>query len=226
MNIKLSKIEKIRIIHISSMVILSLLTMLFIYLPRAQKIGLLNVDIKSIRKVIGNLQNIQNDISGFNDKKLQVEGKINIIKEEIPLEPMVAQVLEQITKPMNELGITLVEIKPLEPQRKSGSGGMGTDMSGVDLGMGVDTAMPMTMPQPISVEMRTSGDVSGGEAYFEIPIELSVQGTYRQVGIYLNVLRQLPRLVVVDGFEIKSNKDISPKIEAKLKLSVYNYGKK
>lgn len=172
-------------IHISSIVVVGMLLVLVLYSPRLKKISSCNTEIADIKKVVEELEKINNNPKEFNIKKDKVIKKMDLIKEKVPLHPMISQVIEQITKPVKQLEISLVSITPVE-----------------------------------SIDKRADiGD------YIETPIELSLQSDYKQFGIYLNRLRHLPRLVIIKSFAIQKNTESSNKLDIKLIMSVFHYGK-
>lgn len=199
---KLSKLEKNRVIHISAMAIVCILTIAIFYSPKLRRIGLCSREIAGLRRVVEELTRIDSDPSEFNSRRDKIINDLGAIKEKFPSESMVPQVIEQITGPAKELGISLVSITPLE----SIKGGGGEEPIEGMPGMG-----PEAPPE------------TGG--YVETPIELSMQADYKQLGMYLDRLRHLPRLIVVKEFDVKGNKEIIPKLDIKIVISVFHYGK-
>lgn len=211
MPAKISKQEKVRIIHISSMAIVCLLSLLLVYLPKIKKMNSYTKEIKQISVVVNKLSEINNNPSEFKNKKDRIRGSLDIIQEKVPLKPMIPQVVEQITRPVKELGLNLVSITPLESVKKG---------SAAEETMGIEEEFT-ERSAPTGIEEETAE--SGG--YMETPIELFLQGEYKQFGLYLDRIRHLPRLIIVKEFEIKKNKDIEPNLDIKLKISVFYYGK-
>lgn len=205
----MSKQEQYKIIHIAAMVIVSILAVVIFYIPRINKSGAYREEITNLKKVVAKLDQISSNPAGFESSKNQVVDKLYAVQEKVTLQPMIPQVLEQISKPLQEFGITLISITPLAPVQKTGSAPAPEAGQHQEAGGG---ALPP----------ETSG---GSEGYIETPIELNVHATYKQIGMYFDKLRHMQRLVRIDDFSFKSSKDISPKLDIKLKLSVFHYGK-
>lgn len=199
---KISNREKNQIINISSMAIVCILAIIILFLPKGRKISLYNKEITVLKKVTEKLNQIDKNPSEFDNKKNKIINNMNIIQEKVPSQPMIPQIVEQITKSMKELGGYIVAITPLEPAKKGSGAGMSEEMPALEF----------------------SQELSESEAYIETPIEISIQATYEQFGMYLDKLRHITRLIVIKEFEIKEDKEIRPNLDIKLRISVFHYG--
>lgn len=197
------KLQKYRTINILSMIFVCILVITILYLPQQRGIGLKAREIINLRSVVERLTQIDNNPSEFMDKKNRIISDLGKINDKIPSQAMIPQVIEFVTKPIKELGLSLIAITPGEPVKRGGR----VETSGGMPEMGREEAAPKE------------------EGYMETPIELTLQGTYRQFGEYLDRLRHLPRLGVINSFDIKKNSEIAPKLDIKLKISVFHYGK-
>lgn len=192
---QISKQEKFKIINISSIAAACLLVIILLYLPAWKRISRDNREIKILKNIVEKLSRINNDPASFENKKNRIMENLNAIRGKVTLQPMIPQVLEQITKPIKELGISLISITPIESIKRESD----TEIS------------------------KEAFSEPGG--YTETPVELSLQADYKQFGLYLDKLRHLPRLIVIREFVVKQNKEITPKLDIKLKISVFSYGK-
>lgn len=204
---KISKQQQHQFINIFFIFLSSILLFIFLYIPIVKRIMLNNREIIDLRNTVNKLAQIDKDPLEFKNSKNKVNEELNKINEKVTLKPMIAQVIEQITKPIKETGLYLVAITPLEPVSK---GGVSDD------------------DESLQEETDSVSDVQEEEIstqYHETSIELRLQGTYEQFGIYLNRLRNIQRLIRVEEFNIKNDKSITPKLDIKLKISVFHYGK-
>lgn len=199
---KISNREKNQIINISSMAIVCILVIIILFLPKGRKISLYNKEITVLKKVIEKLNQIDKNPSEFDNKKNKIINNMNIIQEKVPSQPMIPQIVEQITKSMKGLGGYIAAITPLEPVKKR---------SGAEI-------------SEETPALEFSQELSEIEAYIETPIEISIQAAYEQLGMYLDKLRHITRLIIIKEFDIKENKEITPKLDIKLRISVFHYG--
>jgi len=216
---KMSKQETIKYLHVVSMVMVCIIAIIVFYVFQIQKYDYYNKEIKCLKDAVKKLNQVQKNKSEFDNKKNKILTSLNVLNEKIPVKPLIPQAIEEITKPMDEFGVSLISITPLDSIKK-GSQSSGVVDSSATMDMGVSMPEMNDMSQNIT-------DISNisGESYMETPIELIVHATYKQFGMYLNALRHLNRLIVIDGFEIESDKTITPKLNIKLKLSVFHYAK-
>jgi Tfp pilus assembly protein PilO len=202
------------------MAIVGVIVIVSFYFLQIQKYAGYNNEIVRLKIAVEKLNKIENNQSDFDNKKNKVLAGLNVVNKKIPVKPLIPQSIEEITKPMDEFGVSLISITPLESVKRgeqsdnSFQGGLTT----VDVG----TAMSGITDMPSSIQ--DDSRISGGR-YIETPIELVLHATYKQFGMYLNALRHLDRLIIIDGFEVESDKTISPKVNIKLKLSVFHYAK-
>lgn len=199
----MSKLERYRMINILSMILVCILVII-IYLPQKRGINLRTKEIAGLKAVVSRLIEIDSNPSEFTERKDKIIGDLSVINDKIPPESIISQVIEYVTKPIKELGLSLIAITPGEPVERGGK----VETSGEIPGIGTQEVMP-----------------EEEEGYMETPIELTLQGTYTQFGEYLDELRHLPRLVVIDSFDIRKNNEISSKLDIRLKIAVFHYGK-
>jgi hypothetical protein len=181
-----------------------------------QKNAYLRKETESLSTAVEKLNAIREKPSEFNDRYKKAETCLAAVYEGIPREPMISVVINQITKPMDEFGVSLISITPLSPIKQGlESNAFITQMDArIDEKDIIGSGLDMTQQQVVS-----------GKEYARTPIELTLQSGYKQFGMYLNALRQMSRIIVVDEFVIRENKEISPKLDIKLKISVFHYGK-
>lgn len=197
------KPERYRMINILSMILVCILVITILYLPQRRGISLKTREIINFKSVVERLTQIDNNPSEFMERKNRIIGDLGAIQDKIPSQSMIPQVIEFVTKPIKELGLSLIAITPGEPVERGGRAETREGMPGA----GMEGAAPKE------------------EGYVETLVELTLQGTYRQFGEYMDRLRHLPRLGVINSFDIKKNSEIAPKLDIRLKISVYHYGK-
>ncbi len=195
---------KSKIIYILGMVIAGVLAVMILYLPAVKRINAYNGEIGQLKGVVGQLLEIDKNPTRFADKKEQLVKDLNVIHELVPESPLISRVIEQITEPIKELGISLLSITPQETTAEGAGGGTET--------YGSETAGEFM-------------ETDEADVYYETPIEISMRASYKQFGEFLDQIRHMPRLLIVDGFEVKSDSKISPQLDIKLKILVFHYGK-
>lgn len=208
MRARLSKLEKSKIFYVLGMVTAAFLAVIFLCLPAVRNIKVHNREIGELRGVVGQLLEMDKNPSLFTGKKEQLINDLNVICQLVPNSPQIPRVIEKITEPIKELGISLISITPRETT--AGYAGGGTETYG-------------SIP-----EGETAGEfmeTDETDVYYETPIEICVRASYKQFGEFLDQLRHMPRLLIVDGFEVESDSKISPQLDIKLVILVFHYGK-
>lgn len=205
---KLSPREKNKIINIGSMIILFILALLLLYLPKIRTNNRRSQEILKLSGDLKKLVQISQNPGEFKEEENEILDSLKAIHKKITTQPMIPQAISQITGPAKELDISIIEIKPQTAAKRRGM-------------------IEPTEPMPPDIEfpnMDFEGIPTSKKSCIETKIDLSIQCTYEQLCLYLDRLRHLDRLVILNELNIRKNERIFPELEIRLEISIFNFG--
>lgn len=191
------------------MLILFILAVLLLYLPKIRANKRCNQEALKLSSDLKKLVQISRNPGEFEKEEDEILNTLESINEKIPAQPMIPQAISQVAGPAKELDISIIEIKP------QASGQRGERIETTEF-------MPPDVEGFPDMEFE---EISTPEkSCIETQINLSIQCTYKQLGLYLDRLRHLDRLLILNEFNIAKNKKIFPGLEVRLKISVFHFG--
>ena len=213
---KALKTKDFRMINIVAMSIIGIIVLFILFSDTGKQVSINNKKASNLKKTIDSLSQSRKTSKDINEQRDIIARELNVIDEKIPKEMQVPQVIDQITKPLEELRLSLVEINTKEQieRRNVLENKRLENMESFEMGQ--------------ETMMNKEERVVKEECYVETLIELSLTGNYKEFGKYLNTLRSIHRLVTIKEFSLrKQEKDKDAKsLGIKLIISAYNYGKK